>query len=293
MVDPDGKNLVVLSKPSDSYHGGCLAWSPDSRKIAFTSSGCYGDGKIHVINVESDSEITLSSEVESDPAWSPDGRKIAFVKERKIHVIDVESGKETTLANGGYPAWSPDGKKIAFVKAIITLPSQPSSVGGWTSLSLAPSIMENSALTWDRGDYICAYGGGYQGYQRVFISNNYYRYSISNNSWESIAPIPENDALPHGLICLDENSLYTFDRGVNRKDIWRYSVSTNSWSRITSFPDEYYPYQAGPVGVIVAGKKYIYIHSGRTSFWRYSISDNSWEKVREGLWCPPSPNAMI
>lgn len=265
VVDPDGRNLIVLSR----NHMLPPVWL-NSRKIA-----AFGD-VIHVMDVKSRSEITLGNKIEIDlscgawPVWSPDGKKIAFAKDMEIHVLNVEGGKETTLASGSYPTWSSDGKKIAFVRTLITQPSQPPSVGSWTSLAPAPVIGYDIVISWDGGNYIYAYKGR---------SGVYYRYSISDNLWTSIAAsIPDDKALPyHDLIWLGGDNLYAFDIwGSKGEGIWSYSISKNSWSRITSFPGSSGSHIA--VGVKISGKSYLYVQDF-SHFWRYSISDNLWEDV--------------
>ena len=56
------------------------SWSPDGRKIAFTS-GHDGESEIYVMNADGSGQRRLTQQrgnATSAPAWSPDGRKIAF-----------------------------------------------------------------------------------------------------------------------------------------------------------------------------------------------------------------------
>lgn len=283
VMDSDGKNWVTLSSWGPiKGQGTPPRWSHDGKKIVFEGR----DGKIHIIDVETGSEDM--QQIGRSPTWSPDRKRLAFMRDGKIHVIDIASGKETTLAEGGYPAWSPDGKKIAFVKvAMPPIPTSP-SVGSWTHLAPVPSIMWNSVFTWDGGDNIYAYSGTINQYgpYRSDTDRQFYRLSISGNSWSPIAAIPDNNAQPRGLIWLAGEGLYTFDNG---KDVWFYHPSSASWKRVTPFPGKNY---ISSIGVTRAGNKYIYVHD-EDSFWQYSVSNDSWETVAEGLWCPPNPTAMV
>ena len=59
------------------------AWSPDGRKIAFTSER-DGNSEVYVMNANGSGQRNLTRDpaYDADPTWSPDGRKIAFVSNR-------------------------------------------------------------------------------------------------------------------------------------------------------------------------------------------------------------------
>lgn len=98
------------------------AWSPDGKKIAFTS---YRDGnpEIYVVNADGSNPLRLTNDASADiePAWSPNGKRIAFVSARdfnlEIYGMDADGTAltrlTTTSAREADPAWSPDGR-IAF-----------------------------------------------------------------------------------------------------------------------------------------------------------------------------------
>ena len=103
------------------------AWSPDSKRIAFVSSGCIsiipaGGGEIQKIATLKD----MGFDRLFDMCWSPDGKNIACVGnhvEKKgagpICIIRAEGGKVTTLVTDDdsykyWLSWSPDGKWIAY-----------------------------------------------------------------------------------------------------------------------------------------------------------------------------------
>ena len=103
------------------YHHGNPAWSPDGKKIAFTSSG---DGEIFVMNADGSGVMRLTY-FDADAlslTWSPDGQKIAFSSyrdgwnNRAIYSADGSGVVRLTYSGGSdyAPAWSPDGRKIAF-----------------------------------------------------------------------------------------------------------------------------------------------------------------------------------
>ena len=134
-MNSDGSNQTRLT-----HHGYVFEfqWSPDRRKIAFTSSL---DFQIYVINVDGSNESRLTNQGNNSyPRWSPNGKKIVFVSSRdtdteadyfrkysfdtalllgyEIYVMSSDGSSQTRLTNNqkqdNYPEWAPDGNKIAF-----------------------------------------------------------------------------------------------------------------------------------------------------------------------------------
>jgi len=99
------------------------SWSPDGKKIAFTSNR---DGKteIYLMDVDGSNVLRLTNNLTNDdfPRWSPDNHKILFHSDRdgnwEIYVMDADGSNQTRLtmnsADDRAPSWSPDGKRVAF-----------------------------------------------------------------------------------------------------------------------------------------------------------------------------------
>lgn len=121
VMNPDGTGKKQITHGPFSCL--CPTWSPDGRRIAFTSSKA-GASDIFVINLDGTGERNLTNTpdvYEYHPDWSPDGEKIAFdvaaraEEERGIWVLDLRSGERRRITDGCGPVWSPDGSRIAFI----------------------------------------------------------------------------------------------------------------------------------------------------------------------------------
>ena len=118
LLDPK----VSLTQLTDSG-GSHPAWSPNGRRLAFSSSR-DGDDEIYVMNADGTDQTRLTNNPASDgaPAWSPDGAKIVFQSNRdgnrEIYVMSANGSGQIRLTNNpaadSNPAWSPDGSTIAF-----------------------------------------------------------------------------------------------------------------------------------------------------------------------------------
>jgi tricorn protease len=101
-----------------------IAWSPDSKQIAFTCS----DNKLRKYNLETKQtmELALSRYGQiSSPVWSPDGKYIAYskpdhVRTNDIYLVPADGGEEKKVTFDSYndinPRFSPDGRKLYFVR---------------------------------------------------------------------------------------------------------------------------------------------------------------------------------
>ncbi|MDX6488265.1 MAG: TolB protein [Gaiellaceae bacterium] len=141
-------NKNTLTGEGDNADATQPAWSPDSARIAFTSTSpqypCRGE--ISVINADGSGQRQLTgnggpNDVQraSNATWSPDGRKIAyqggtsyFDETTEIWAMNADgSGRTRLTKNDGFcpykcpnnethiqPAWAPDGTKIAYTRNI-------------------------------------------------------------------------------------------------------------------------------------------------------------------------------
>lgn len=129
VMNADGTNQIRLT--SGKRKDESPSWSPDGKKIVFSSS--LGDGDynldIYIINADGSGEKRLTDNPARDrhPAWSPDGKKIVFTSSRdtsslpdieEIYIMDADGSNQTRLtyynAKCYYPQWSPDGSEMIF-----------------------------------------------------------------------------------------------------------------------------------------------------------------------------------
>lgn len=141
IMNIDGSNLQQITVTPGSVEDS-LAWSSDSKKIAF--SIVDNETKtmhVHIVDVQSlkDKEVTTANTSDFAPKWSSDGTKICFVRIKKdIRLgpknnlpkepsclsnlwwlnIDSNQEKQLTTTNNIYPlswCWSQDGKRCFYL----------------------------------------------------------------------------------------------------------------------------------------------------------------------------------
>jgi Tol biopolymer transport system component len=125
----DGRVTPLVGGPHQDNEA---AWSPDGRRIAFTSRRARGDQDIYMVNADGTGlrRLTSDPDDEYDAAWSPDGRRIAFTRESEeswggsLWTMSVDGSGQSALTLValtlddfyGEPDWSPDGKWIAYAR---------------------------------------------------------------------------------------------------------------------------------------------------------------------------------
>ncbi len=119
-MNTDGSKLKRLTdnpNPSQDYS---TFWSPNGKKIAFTSLR-DGNHEIYVMNPDGSGQkrLTNNSALDIGCLWSPDGKKIAFVSDRdgnwEIYVMNADGSEQKRLTNSHSikpgrnfrPSWSP------------------------------------------------------------------------------------------------------------------------------------------------------------------------------------------
>ena len=102
VVDLETMELVNIA-PHPAYED-YASWSPDGRRIAF-SSNRHDNDEIFVMDADGSNVVRLTENRASDthPSWSPDGTRIAFRSNRdgshEIYVMDVDGSNQTRVTH--------------------------------------------------------------------------------------------------------------------------------------------------------------------------------------------------
>jgi Tol biopolymer transport system component len=124
-VEPDGAQPRPLDVgPGESCDPD---WSPDGKRIAFTSNQGGPQLRIYVADANGGNHVAVTDPAGGDdfmPAWSPDGTRILFERRSagrnsfNLFLVDADGKNERHLTRGhgfdGTPWWSSDGR-ILFV----------------------------------------------------------------------------------------------------------------------------------------------------------------------------------
>ena len=116
--------------PEESGPHGDLTWSPDGKKVAYstaawTSVGDYSQANVEVriLELATRKTVTVPHRPEGfwSVRWSPDGRYIAGLPFKMDHltIFDLKTQRwKDLLQNGpnGFPNWSKDGRFIYFLR---------------------------------------------------------------------------------------------------------------------------------------------------------------------------------
>ncbi|MGV3706659.1 MAG: DPP IV N-terminal domain-containing protein [Arcticibacter sp.] len=179
------------------------AWSPDSKKFAFTIFA-QGRNKLMIVNVDNGKVLMTESLGDvrefSNLAWSPNGEDIALTGLKEGHsdlyLFNTRTKKITQLTDDKYsdyqPSFSPDGKQLLFTSDRTTLERGSTSVD--ISYSLATMDLSTKAIT-----NIDVFQGANNlnpqfsssGEQIYFLSNrdgfrNLYRYTLASEQVEQL-----------------------------------------------------------------------------------------------------------
>ncbi|MFB3778457.1 MAG: protein kinase [Bryobacteraceae bacterium] len=102
------------------------AFSPDGKRIAYTSAGSHYRSALWIANADGSNRLQVTEARGGgmgSPRWSPDGRQIAFNCQSEdghfdVFVIDAEGGRPRRLtpfpSDEHFPTWSRDGRWIYF-----------------------------------------------------------------------------------------------------------------------------------------------------------------------------------
>jgi len=114
VMNADGTGVTRLT--TDEAEGDHAGWSPDAKRIVFSSDRDGGQLHIFVMNPDGTgvTQLTSGDFTDDDPTWSPDGKQIAFQSTRdgheEIYKMNADGTGQTRLTfNEGIfnavPSW--------------------------------------------------------------------------------------------------------------------------------------------------------------------------------------------
>jgi tricorn protease len=124
LIASDGAGEPVKISDIDALKN-AIAWSPNSKEIAFTSS----DNRLRKYSVDTKQTAELTSSRYGNigrPAWSPDGKWLAYSKpdqtrNGEIYLVPSAGGEERKATFDSFsdlnPQFTPDGRKLYFVRS--------------------------------------------------------------------------------------------------------------------------------------------------------------------------------
>jgi hypothetical protein len=178
---------------------------------------------------------------------------------------------DTDFGAGTFSSTTASGSGVSSIISLVNHSTQ--TINTWQSVSVTPSTIHGggSLVYPGSGDYIYA--------MRGLNSTGFYRYSIANNSWETISnSVPGSVSYGGSLVYPGSGDyIYAF-RGNNTNDFYRYSTASSSWQTRASTTAQVFN---GGSLVYPGSDEYIYGFRGDTTkdFWKYSTTSNSWQNL--------------
>ena len=135
VMNGDGSGVRQLTRNSKTrsgmpIHDQTPAWSPDGKRIAFTSNRDGGEAKIYRMNANGTGQVRLTRTApyvtDHLPSWSPGGHYLLFNSDRVGHdnveiyrmrmngTDVVRLTRSATGVDDNAPEYSPDGRRIVF-----------------------------------------------------------------------------------------------------------------------------------------------------------------------------------
>jgi len=207
MINADGTGMKqLMNVPGADFEPD---WSPDGRKIAFTSIR-DGSKQIYTLDIDSLAATRLTNSAVSaefsQPSWSPDGKEIAYQAKRvgtyQLWVMNPTGQDNLQIVRSGQqlwdylPTWSPDGKVILFNQRSQDANSRPylmslqyTEGGTVARLSNFPFAVEDVEFSPD-GLWLVAEGIDSEGNRDIYLM------TITGGNRTRLTDAPETDFDP-------------------------------------------------------------------------------------------------
>jgi serine/threonine protein kinase/Tol biopolymer transport system component len=159
LADPDGTNAVQVTRSTPGSQGrltlignGNPNWSPDGRRIVFTSHGENSEPDLFTVDPDGGGRRQVTNDAYTDAlaTWSHDGRWIYYRQDRpegrNIVRIPSDGGSPQPLTTGGalYPIESWDETTLLFTKTEETSPLYTMPAAGGDEQRLIDCVMSRA-----------------------------------------------------------------------------------------------------------------------------------------------------
>jgi len=225
------------------------AWSPDGRRIAYTSF-LEDQADIYVIDLEDGSYYPISKGpgIDQTPDWSPDGKLIAYSSSvdgnSEIYIRDLEANNSRRLTYSWAieysPCWSPTGHQIAFVSDRLGRPQVfVMDADGSNQRRLSTEGDYNDSPAWSpRGDLIAYVRRDADGFQ-IYVTDprGESHVKLTTGPGHNMDPCWSPDGLKIAFTSnrIGRKQVYTMDlfgRHVSRISDRNLSCASPTWSPV-------------------------------------------------------------
>lgn len=230
-----GGHWIWPVSSSKSAHDGYPYWSPDGKKLIYTSGTRDGSQAI-IMDVASGHTDTLKLSFAQHARWSPDGEMIIYdanfgehleMYSLKTKVSTAINTDEIKISRSGMPCWSPSGSEIAFTAdgSIYTM-ALPE---GKPQLVFQMNNMLAIPFDWYQKDFIAAELRD----QAKPQESDIYIINIKTGEHEAIIDLPGRQVKPD--VTEDgKRIVFASDHGGN-PDLWVSEISGSQPVRLTFF----------------------------------------------------------
>ncbi|MFH2137740.1 MAG: DUF2341 domain-containing protein [Candidatus Omnitrophota bacterium] len=127
---------------------------------------------------------------------------------------------------------------------------------------------------------------------------DFYRYSISGNSWERLKNLPSGPRYAGTRLCYLNGYIYCL-KGYTSGSFYRYAIAqtpgADNWDYLANYPYTDLEYGSSIIGVQIAGQDYIYGLRGNEygNFYRYNVSTDTWADTMATMPDQPDGSYLI
>ena len=249
-------------------------------------------------------EITVTATSQADNRISESAEAIAtglgvwivashspYIESYAVGVVGA--GENIYIANSlpdrfmGYNSVSDTWQNLSVPSGLLWQPGKPDSMIG--------AFKNGTCMAWDNGDYLYTlFGASYADESNGYYRHYFYRYSISNDSWEQLENTlnPKGQGAGDAITWVPGSALGTGNDWIyaivgsasHGTSFWRYNINTDTWAS-RSFNPGWTTTDDG-CSLVWTGDNYLYALRGEWAesspcydFARYDLLNDNWEDM--------------